>query len=79
MKLGLWSVKTVEPRVNAQTGCCEIVFSQKQSDDVDQLYSRWKSLGVSFAQEPTDMDFGYTFVALDPDGNRIRIFFPQRQ
>jgi hypothetical protein len=22
------------------------------------------------------MDFGHTFVALDPDGHRLRVFFP---
>ena len=25
---------------------------------------------------PTDMDFGHTFVALDPDGHRLRVFSP---
>jgi hypothetical protein len=23
------------------------------------------------------MDFGHTFVALDPDGNRLRVFAPE--
>jgi hypothetical protein len=27
-------------------------------------------------QPPTDMDFGRTFVALDPDGDRLRVFAP---
>jgi hypothetical protein len=26
------------------------------------------------AQTPTEMDFGTTFVALDPDGHRLRVF-----
>jgi len=26
------------------------------------------------AQKPVDMDFGHTFVALDPDGHRLRVF-----
>ena len=25
---------------------------------------------------PTAMDFGFTFVALDPDGHRLRVFAP---
>jgi hypothetical protein len=25
---------------------------------------------------PTKMDFGTTFVALDPDGHRLRVFAP---
>jgi predicted enzyme related to lactoylglutathione lyase len=31
------------------------------------------SLGT-VAQKPTDMDFGRTFVVLDPDGHRIRVY-----
>ena len=27
-------------------------------------------------QAPTDLDFGRTFVALDPDGHRLRVFAP---
>jgi predicted enzyme related to lactoylglutathione lyase len=25
-------------------------------------------------QQPTDIDFGRTFVGLDPDGHRLRVF-----
>jgi len=25
-------------------------------------------------QEPTDMDFGFTFTMADPDGHRLRVF-----
>jgi len=31
---------------------------------------------VSILQGPTDMEFGRTFVGLDPDGHRLRIFAP---
>lgn len=71
VKLGLWSRETAEPKVTAQAGGSEICFSE---DNVDQLYEHWSKLGVAMAQVPTDMDFGYTFVALDPDGHRIRVF-----
>jgi catechol 2,3-dioxygenase-like lactoylglutathione lyase family enzyme len=27
-------------------------------------------------QSPTELDFGRTFVALDPDGHRLRVFAP---
>jgi hypothetical protein len=30
--------------------------------------------GLPIAQAPTAMDFGPTFVALDPDGHRLRVF-----
>jgi len=40
---------------------------------VDELYAVWRSLGVTMALEPTDLAFGYTFVATDPDGHRLRV------
>jgi len=71
IKLGLWSSKTAEPQVSAKPGSSEICFEE---ENVDAAYERWKKLGVKMAQVPTDMDFGRTFVALDPDGHRIRVF-----
>lgn len=70
VKLGLWSRHTVEPTVKAQPGCAEICFSH---ENVDELFNQWGMQGVVMIQKPTDMDFGRTFVALDPDGHRIRI------
>ncbi len=69
--LGLWSKYTAEPRVEAPAGAMDICFP---SDDVDALFETWDKKHVTIAQKPTDMDFGRTFVALDPDGHRIRIY-----
>jgi catechol 2,3-dioxygenase-like lactoylglutathione lyase family enzyme len=69
--LGLWSKYTAEPRVEAPAGALEVCFP---TDDVDALYEAWGKKEVTIAQKPTDMDFGRTFVALDPDGHRIRIY-----
>jgi predicted enzyme related to lactoylglutathione lyase len=69
--LGLWSRKTAEPPVLATGGGSEIAFGD---GNVDQVYRKWTDLGIPMAQAPTDMDFGRTFVALDPDGHRIRIY-----
>lgn len=69
--LGLWSHETAEPKVTAQPGAAEIAFG---ADNVDDLHAAWKYLGVVIAQEPTEMDFGRTFVALDPDGHRVRVY-----
>jgi hypothetical protein len=38
--------------------------------------ARWQALGARIAQAPTKMDFGFTGVALDPDGRRLRAFAP---
>lgn len=69
--LGLWSKYTAEPRVEAPAGCLEICFP---TEDVERLYEAWGKKHVTVAQKPTEMDFGRTFVILDPDGHRIRAY-----
>ncbi len=69
--LGLWSKYTAEPRIEATPGALEICFP---AEDVDALYEEWGKKHVTVCQKPTDMDFGRTFVVLDPDGHRIRIY-----
>jgi predicted enzyme related to lactoylglutathione lyase len=69
--LGLWSKYTAEPRVESPAGALEICFP---ATDVDALYETWGKKLITVAQKPTDMDFGRTFVALDPDGHRIRVY-----
>ena len=71
IQLGLWSNKTAEPTVINKPGGSEICFKE---ENVDAVYEEWLKLDVSIAQPPTDMDFGRTFVALDPDGHRIRVY-----
>jgi catechol 2,3-dioxygenase-like lactoylglutathione lyase family enzyme len=74
--LGLWSRRTVEPAAPA-TGCGgEAAFAVADADAVRALHREWTRRGLAFAQAPTQMDFGYTFVALDPDGHRLRVFAP---
>lgn len=34
---------------------------------------QWNSKGVTILREPYDAGFGLTFLAADPDGNRIRV------
>jgi catechol 2,3-dioxygenase-like lactoylglutathione lyase family enzyme len=69
--LGLWNKFTAEPRVEAPAGALELCFP---TADVDALYEKWGQKHLTVAQKPTDMDFGRTFVILDPDGHRIRIY-----
>lgn len=69
--LGLWSKYTAEPRVEYQAGAMDICFP---TDNVDATYESLNKKKVTIVQKPTDMDFGRTFVFLDPDGHRIRIY-----
>lgn len=74
--LGLWLRGDVAPPVTAAPGGSEIAFVVTSTDEVDSLFAQWRGRDIAMAQPPTRMDFGHTFVALDPDGNRLRVFAP---
>ena len=75
-KLGLWSRHTVEPAAAAAGGGGELVLALDNALAVDATHSDWAGRGLKILQAPTDMDFGRTFVALDPDGHRLRVYWP---
>src|SRR4051812_13162260 len=75
LALGLWSRADVEPRATLPGGS-EIGFPVETRDAVALTRDAWVKLGLKILQEPTDMDFGYTFTAADPDGHRLRVFHP---
>ncbi|WP_259781151.1 VOC family protein [Aestuariispira ectoiniformans] len=74
LMLGLWSKHTVEPATTGMTGGMEVAFSMTDAEEVDKTYDAWVEKKITVAQVPTDMDFGHSFVALDPDGHRLRVF-----
>lgn len=74
LTLGLWSKHTAEPKPNFTQSSGEIAFCVKDNVSVDSIYRDWTRLGLSVAQKPTMLDFGYTFVLLDPDGHKLRVF-----
>jgi catechol 2,3-dioxygenase-like lactoylglutathione lyase family enzyme len=73
LKIGLWVASEMEPRPAAPGGM-EIAFTEPSRDAVLETYEEWKKLGLEVLQEPTDMDFGFTFVMKDRDGHRLRPF-----
>lgn len=73
-KLAMWSKHTVEPAAKATGGGGEVCFLCEQKEQVDALYQQWQAEGLAIAQKPTEMDFGYTFVAEDLDGHRLRVY-----
>lgn len=72
-KLGMWGRADVQPAPRALAGATELCFSLPETALVDQHYSDWRARGVTIAQTPCNMDFGRTFVGLDPDGHRLRV------
>jgi catechol 2,3-dioxygenase-like lactoylglutathione lyase family enzyme len=76
-KLGLWSRHTAEPAVSSTGGGTELAIAVESAEQVDALFAEWTARGLSIAQTPTELDFGRTFVALDPDDHRLRVFYPR--
>lgn len=73
LKIGLWIASEIVP-APASPGGVELSFSEESEDAVRNTYEEWKKLGLKVLQEPTHMDFGFTFVVQDPDGHRLRPF-----
>ena len=74
--LGLWKRADVKPAPSAPTGGSEVGFQVETDPTVDQFFASAKAIGAAVLQEPTHLDFGYTFTVADPDGNRLRVFAP---
>lgn len=74
--VGLWQRNDVQPVPLAEAGASELAFTVDGRAAVDAQYADWRERGLPIAQAPTAMDFGYTCVALDPDGHRLRVFAP---
>jgi catechol 2,3-dioxygenase-like lactoylglutathione lyase family enzyme len=75
LMLGLWSRHTVEPAATG-VGGGELCFAVADAGAVRAAYADWGKRGLRVAQAPMALDFGFTFVALDPDGHRLRVFAP---
>jgi catechol 2,3-dioxygenase-like lactoylglutathione lyase family enzyme len=75
--LGLWSRHTVEPAATSQAGAGEVAFTVKDAAAVEATFADWKRRGLTIIQQPQHLDFGHTFVAVDPDGHRLRVFAPE--
>ncbi len=72
MMLGLWRREGVEPSATPPGGA-EIAFAVA---DVDAVHADCSARGLPILQPQTDMDFGRTFTAADPDGHRLRVLKP---
>ncbi|MET7477035.1 VOC family protein [Streptomyces sp. NPDC005648] len=71
--LAVWSgqFENLSPGVPRTSEVCLAIDGGP--DDVDAIFRCWKSKGVTILLEPHDAGFGPTFLAADPDGNRIRV------
>jgi catechol 2,3-dioxygenase-like lactoylglutathione lyase family enzyme len=76
-KLAIWARDQVQPAALNGSGGAEIVFAAADAAAVRAVHEQWRARGLPIAQAPTEMDFGTTFTALDPDGHRLRVFAPR--
>lgn len=76
VQLGLWDQATVNPAVTAPAGGSEVAFAVVDVATVMATYARWQQLGLPILQAPGAEEYGYTFLAADPDGHRLRVFAP---
>ena len=75
--LGLWSRQTVEPTATSLAGASEVAFTVADAAAVEATFADWKQRGLTIIQQPQRMNFGHTFLAVDPDGHRLRVFAPE--
>lgn len=77
MKLGLKAKQSVEPEPDGQHGNGELAFMLDNKEQVDALFRECQARKINMLCPPDMVIYGYTFVALDPDGNRLRVFAPE--
>lgn len=73
MILGLQAKSGIDPAPQPHIGGTEICMSDVSNREVDEIFRKWSELGVEIIMKPAMLDFGYTFVATDPDGHRLRV------
>lgn len=78
LTFSLWSVHAKDFLSGGIGHRAELSFMVADEDTVQDLRARWGSLGVEIEQDLHEAVFGLTFVALDPDGHRIRVCIPDK-
>ena len=78
LALGLWSTQRIKPQPPENGNRTELAFMVEDAAAVEGLYSDWSKRGIAIEQQPTTDVFGRTFVALDPDGHRLRVCTPDK-
>lgn len=73
MSLALKARYSVEPPAKEKSGYGELAFTLHTNQKVDELFEEWRSKEINIIFPPSLVPYGYTFVAADPDGNRLRV------
>lgn len=73
MSLALKAKDAVVPPTDGKNGNGELVFTLNNHKKVDELFVEWQAKKIDIIFPPSIVCYGYTFVALDPDSNRLRV------
>ena len=74
----LWSMQAKNFVSGGEGHRSELAFMVPNEDQVNTLRNEWIELDVQIEQDLHEAVFGLTFVALDPDGHRIRVCMPDK-
>lgn len=74
LALALWDKKEVQPIPTIMAGGCELGFKLNDAADIDRLHQEWRDKGANIVLAPSNAGFGCSFMALDPDGHRLRFY-----
>ncbi|WP_411566236.1 VOC family protein [Pseudomonas orientalis] len=74
--LGLWSTGAKDFKSGGSGNRSEVAFLVETEVQVESLHQQWTAKGFDIEQSLHHAVFGLTFVALDPDGHRLRVCMP---
>ncbi len=74
----LWSTQAENFMSGGAGHRSELSFMVRDEVTVRELHKQWGEFGVDVEQDLHQAVFGLTFVALDPDGHRIRVCIPDK-
>lgn len=77
--LGLWGRTSTEYGMEGSGTRSELAFAVNDEASVESMLAEWKKAGIAIAEDLNPAGFGLTFVGLDPDGHRLRVYARPRR
>lgn len=74
VKITLKQTDALSPASAVKGGGTELSIPVTDRDAFNALFDNWTKQGIEFCQEREESVYGVNFVAVDPDGHRIRVF-----
>ena len=76
-EFAVYDRKKLQPPAEAMSASAELGFLVPDVAKLDEIHAQWLAKGIRIIMAPTKMYFGgIHFMALDPDGHRLRVATP---